>query len=168
MEKPKLTKEYILDWLLGYAARHGDFVTDYVVVNLKAEYDENVYHFLLGLPKTELLDLIKDIDEFDPSSFVLDLLEKSDNQTLVKLLLFLESGKNMDVMLVYSMRYGEDLNSITNNTFLEHAQHLDLSELKKLLTKLINSESNKNKHYTDDKLLREMEKVGKMRKYNRP
>lgn len=162
-----ITREFLLDWLTNYVAKDGDFYMGYAMSKLEDKYDENIYLYLKTKPKQELISLLKRLDYYKISPFLSGLVEGYNVENLAKLIMFLSSGKNVDVMSEYFEYIKDDQPGIASNTFLEHASTLDISDLKDLIVELLLSEKVLHKgKVSDEQIMKGLDKVIKMKKYN--
>lgn len=168
MEVPKLTREFILDWLLQYAARENHFIRNYVLVNLFDEYLEAVYLEQQEKPKADLISIILEFTYSDKKKFTKQMLSELNNHCLAAIIMTLNSTSiGRDEALSEFVRGSEeDEKNLFNNIFLESIESLPLYELKEILKDIISNETDillwETKNYNDTQLLSFLKEVDRV------
>lgn len=134
--KSMLSREFLLDWLSGYAVRDDstDNITDFVTIFLYQDYLEAKFNLLQQENKSTLINLLVpwDIKNPDMKSFLREKYQRLDKFALA--LAVLKSEYEGDVTIGEFMNQYEQKGDLSlTNIFLEHISGLSEEELRKIV-----------------------------------
>lgn len=137
MDKPKLTRSYLLGWLENYALEGGTYVNEYVNNYLSDRYFNAQLTHLKRKHKGELRKVILSEIYKSGKKTITKMLENSNTDTLVKIILSMQN----------SLGRGSDLDDIVNppreiinDIFINFIQDLPVDRLKEIVALFLTHE----------------------------
>ena len=107
-----------------------------------------------------MIDIIDNLEYYNPTHFLFDLITKEKVDVLAKLLMYLDSIQNPNVMTEYRNIFAEQMDEIKMKISLRVVNTLDLYDRKQLFKTIAKSE-NVQVPIIDNDFFRIMKKINK-------